>query len=235
MNKMNDLNKLIRNILIAILISTFAPLSISIAQPSGGKHLVVIDAGHGGTDLGVKLSDNYNEKDMTLSIATMLKKELEKYENILALLTRSSEKDISLSERKKIISSSHADIFIGIHVNAGYGKESTGYELYLSGFTSVTADQINSRDILEDMAKNKYLNDSVKLAQLIQRNLETVFPRKSRGIRNAPLAVVEGLTIPAVTVEIGFATNQEDRKKIIDENARSSIARALSKSIREYF
>jgi N-acetylmuramoyl-L-alanine amidase len=47
--------------------------------------------------------------------------------------------------------------------------------------------------------------------------------------------ILEGLTIPAVVVEIGFATNQEEKNKIMDENVRSSIARALSKSIREYF
>ena len=230
-----QMNTLIRNIMIALLISTLAPLSISIAQPSGSKHRVVIDAGHGGTDRGVILSDNYNEKDFTLSLANMIKKELEKNANIIVLLTRSSDNDLSLSERKKFISSSRGDICMGIHVNAGYGKASTGYELYLSGVTSVTADQVNTKDILEDMTKNKYLNDSVKLAQLTQRNLDTVFPRKSRGLRNAPLVAVDGLTIPAVIVEIGFATNQEDRKKLMDENVRGAIARALSKSIREYF
>ena len=234
------MNTVIRNIMIALLILTFAPPSISMAQssgaqPSGSKHRIVIDAGHGGTDRGVVLSDNYNEKDFTLSIATMIKKELEKYANMLVLLTRSSDNDLSLSERKKFISSSRGDIFLGIHVNAGFGKTSTGYELYLAGVTSVTSEQVNTKDILEDMTKNKYLNDSVKLGQLIQRNLDTVFPRKNRGIRNAPLVAVDGLTIPAVIVEIGFATNPEDRKKLMDESVRSAIARALSRSIKEYF
>jgi N-acetylmuramoyl-L-alanine amidase len=85
------------------------------------------------------------------------------------------------------------------------------------------------------MANNKYLHDSVRLAQLVQRNLEGVFPRKSRGLRNAPFLILEGLTIPAVVVEIGFATSQEDKNKIMDENVRGSISRALSKSVGEYF
>jgi N-acetylmuramoyl-L-alanine amidase len=225
----------IQRIVIAIMISALFPVPVTIAQSSGSKHLVVVDAGHGGEDPGVKLSDRYNEKDITLSIALMVKKELEKSGNIQVFLTRSSDKNIPISERIKTIPTSRANVFIGIHVNAGYGKESSGYELYFPGFASVSADQITSKEILADMAKNKYLNDSVRLAQLVQRNLEGVFPRKSRGLRNAPFLILEGLTIPAVVVEIGFATSQEDKNKIMDENVRGSISRALSKSVGEYF
>ena len=231
----DNMKQWIKRIVITMMVLVFATASTAIAQPSQGKHQVIVDAGHGGKDLGVKLTDKFNEKDITLSIALMLKKELDKSGNIHVLLTRSADMDVSVSERMKTISTSRSNVFIGIHVNAGYGKESSGYELYFPGFASLTADQITSKEILADMAKNKFLNDSVKLAQLIQRNLEGVFPRKSRGLRNAPFVILEGLTIPAVVVEIGFATNQEDKHKIMDENVRSSIAHALSKSIREYF
>lgn len=85
------------------------------------------------------------------------------------------------------------------------------------------------------MAKNKYLNDSVRLAQTIQKNMEKVFPRKGRGLRDAPIPVLTGLSIPAVVLEIGFATNLEDKEKIMDEKTQSAIVQALSTSIREYF
>lgn len=222
-------------ICISLFMLVFANVTASIAQTSQGKHQVIVDPGHGGADSGVKISEKYYEKDITLAIASMLKNELDKSPNMRVLLTRSSDKDVSLSERIKIIKASNSNVLIGIHVNAGYGKESSGYEIYFPGYASVTAGQINSREILQDMAKNRYLNDSVKLAQLIQRNMETIFPRKSRGVRNAPFVTIEGLTMTAVIVEIGFATNQEDRKKIADENVRSAIAHALSKSIIEYF
>ena len=48
------------------------------------------------------------------------------------------------------------------------------------------------------MARNKYLNDSVRLAQLIQKHMDKVFPRKSRGLRDAHVLALEGLSIPAV-------------------------------------
>jgi N-acetylmuramoyl-L-alanine amidase len=231
-DKMKQLQKIV---VIVVVVLSLIPVSITTAEQPRGKHQVILDAGHGGKDPGVKLTEKYSEKDITLSIALMVKKELDKSGNLDVFLTRSSDVYISASERAKTISKTRPDVFVGIHVNAGYGKESSGYELYFPGFASLMADQVNSQEILADMAKNKYLNDSVRLAQLIQRNLEDVFPRKSRGLRNAPHVILEGLVIPAVVVEIGFATNQEDKKRLLDENVRGSIARSLSKSIKEYF
>jgi N-acetylmuramoyl-L-alanine amidase len=62
-----------------------------------------------------------------------------------------------------------------------------------------------------------------------------VFPRQGRGLRNAPVPVLEGLTIPAVIIELGFATNIKDRKKLASRKIQQSIAKALSRSIKEYF
>lgn len=209
--------------------------SMATAQLLHGKHQVVIDAAHGGSDTGVALTGKYHEKDITLMIATQLKRELDKTSNINAVLSRSADKDMSFSDRAKVVSASHAELFVGIHVNAGFGKEASGYEIYFPMVMSESGRHVDSQEIIKDMAKNKYMNDSVKLAQLIQRNIETVFPRKSRGLRNAPFAVFESLASPAVIVEIGFSTNHEDKKKIIDDNIRAAIARAISKSITEYF
>jgi N-acetylmuramoyl-L-alanine amidase len=232
---LGQIKQLGKMIVITLLIAAGMPVSLSMAQSLQGTHTVVLDAGHGGNDRGVKISDKYYEKDFTLDIVSIIKKELEKSGNIRPHLTRSSDKDLSVSERIKIISSSRPAIYVGIHVNAGHSKDSSGYEIYFPGFPSVPAGQVNSQEILKDMAQNKYLNESIKFAQLIQRNIDSVFPRKSRGIRNAPLVIVEELTVPAVIVEIGFSTNHEDRKKLMDENVRRSLAHALSQSIREYF
>ncbi len=63
--------------------------------------------------------------------------------------------------------------------------------------------------------KNKYLNDSVRMARIIQENLNILFPRKGRGLRRADLPVTEDLFVPALVVEMGFATNSEDKKKLL--------------------
>jgi N-acetylmuramoyl-L-alanine amidase len=224
----------LRVLLSLLVLATFA-LSDAVAQPQQRAHVVIIDPAHGGDDGGVKLSDKEYEKDITLAIALSLKKELEKIGNIRVQLTRSSDKLVPFSERRKTAASARGELFVSIHVNAGFGKTSSGYEVYFPGVRDAQAEQSNSKEILKDMARNKSLNDSIRLAQLIQKNMDGVFPRKSRGIRDASVPVLEGLSIPAVLVEIGFATNPEDRKKMTDGNTQNSVARALYQSIKDFY
>ena len=227
-------NRPMRQFLI-LLVLMIIPLTSALAQPPRGKHSVTIDPAHGGGDLGVKISDKEHEKNITLAISSLMKKELDKSGNVWVQLTRTSDRDVSLSERKQIIKKMQSEVFVSVHVNSGFSKNSTGFEIYFPGFKGASPEQSDSKEILKDMARNKYLNDSVKLAQLIQKNMDKVFPRKSRGLRDSHVLALEGLSIPAVVVEIGFATNPEDRKKIVDANTQTAIARALSQSIRDFF
>ncbi len=227
-------NRPIKIFLILLVLIIF-PLTNALAQPPRGKHSVTIDPAHGGGDLGVKISDKEYEKNITLAISSLMKNELDKSGNVLVQLTRTSDSDVSISERKQITKKMQAEVFVSIHVNAGFSKNSTGFEIYFPGFKGASSEQSDSKEILKDMARNKYLNDSVKLAQLIQKNMDKVFPRKSRGLRDSHVPVLEGLSVPAVIVEIGFATNPEDRKKIVDANTQAAIAHALCQSIRDFF
>jgi N-acetylmuramoyl-L-alanine amidase len=226
---------LFRGIIIIFCAAAFFPVSLSLAQQPRGKFLVMVDPGHGGDDAGVRVSDKYYEKDIVLSIALAIQKELEGSERIRVQLTRANEVNMPVSERIKIAKSVHPDLFISLHINAGFGKSSSGYEVFFPGFQSATNGGNDSAAILKDMEKNKYLNDSVKLAQSVQKNMEEVFPRKGRGLRDAPVPVLEDLTIPAIVVEIAFATNVEDSKRLLDAKIQIAVAHALSRSISEFF
>jgi N-acetylmuramoyl-L-alanine amidase len=205
------------------------------AERSPGRHLVVIDAAHGGTDKGVKISEKEYEKDVTLKIALIMKDELAKTGNIQMQLTRLSDVDMSIAQRVKAVQNVKAHLFISLHVNAGFGKDAAGYEVYFPGFQGDKAQGSSTADILSDMTKNKYLNDSVALAQTIMGNLQKIFPRKGRGLRGVPIPVLEGLALPAVVVELGFSTNKEDRAILIDDKGCRAIAQALSRSVKEFF
>ncbi len=95
-------------IILALLMLMICLLPNAVAQTLHGKHLVVIDPAHGGADFGVKLTDKEYEKNITLAVSLLLKKELDKAGNVQVQLTRSSDKDVSLSERKKIIMASRS-------------------------------------------------------------------------------------------------------------------------------
>ena len=211
-------------------------LPILIVQATQAKRLVIIDAAHGGADAGVMVTDKIQEKEVTLILAQGLQKELAKSPDIQTQLTRTSDKTISNAERVKMVKAASGEVlFISLHVNAGFGNKATGYEIFFPGFKTPATDQNESKAILKDMEQNKYLNDSVRLAQMIQRNMENVFPRKGRGLRDAPIPILGDLSIPAVVLEVGFATNTDDRKKILNEKTQQAIAQALAKGIRDYF
>jgi len=139
-----------------------------------------------------------------------------------------------VADRVKMAQSARARILMSIHVNAGFGKKATGYEVYFPGFDKSPAADGGATGIIKDMEGNKHLNASVALARSVMRNLQTVFPRKERGLRDAAVPILEGLTMPAVVVEVGFATNTEDRDIFTEEKGQKAIAQALSKAIREF-
>jgi N-acetylmuramoyl-L-alanine amidase len=191
------------------------------------KHVIVIDPAHGGQDTGVKQTAKVEEKEITLAIALAVQKELAAENNIEVILTRNSDTNVTIEERKENILKVKPELFLSLHINAGFGKDANGFELYYPGFKEA---QDNTR-AAKNSQKNKYLSDSVRLANFIQRSLDTLFPRKGRGLREADVPIMEGMTIPALVVEIGFATNPEEKKKLLSDNTQKEIAKALAKSI----
>jgi N-acetylmuramoyl-L-alanine amidase len=219
-------------ILLALLLTGLAPLPGSGAQKN--RYTVLIDPAHGGDEAGV-IVDKLREKDLNLNLALMIRQEAQKGANFEVLLTRSTDRTMTVSERIKAIGTANPDCLLVLHVNAGFGKKAAGYEVYFPGFRQAVVGEGDSTVILKDMEKNSYLNDSVRLAQKIQASIETVFPRKGRGLRDAPSALLDALTLPGLIVEVGFATQAEDRKKLTDEETQKVVARALVRGLRDYF
>jgi N-acetylmuramoyl-L-alanine amidase len=194
------------------------------------KHLIVIDPAHGGQDAGVKTTDRISEKEITLAIALAIQKELASENNIEVVLTRNSDVNVTIDERKDNILKIKPELFLSLHVNAGFGKEANGFELYYPGFKEAQEVTKAAKNNPKNQ-KNKYISDSVRLANFIQKNLDTLFPRKGRGLREADVPIMEGMTIPALVVEIGFATNPAEKKKLFAESTQKEIAKAVDKSI----
>ena len=220
-------------------IFTLVLLTIGLAPSVGAsaqqnRYTVLIDPAHGGEETGV-ISDRLREKDLTMNLALLIRQEAQKKANFDVQLTRSEDRTMTMAERRKAAVARKPNCLLSLHVNAGFGKKATGYEVYFPGFRQTITGGNESAAILKDMEKNRYLNDSVRLAQQIQTGLDKVFPRQGRGLREAPSPLLDGLTIPAVVVEIGFATHPEDRKKLIDENTQKAVARALVEGLWNYF
>jgi len=215
----------------AILCCLFA-MTAAAAQPN--RHTVLVDPAHGGEDTGV-VSDKLREKDLTMNLALLIRQEARKTADLQVQLTRNADRKMTIAERINAVGTVKPDCLISLHVNAGFGKKATGYEVYFPGFRQTVAGDGDSAAILKDMAKNKHLNDSVRLAQQIQSSLEKVFSRKGRGLRDAPSPLLDGLNVPGLVVEIGFATNPEDRKRLNEEETQRAVAQALVRGLQAYF
>jgi N-acetylmuramoyl-L-alanine amidase len=206
-------------------------------EPSamGKKHIILIDPAHGGQDQGIKLTDDVAEKDITLAVALSIKKELAKENNLEVILTRDSDKTVTEEDRKKNIGKIKPDFFLSLHVNGGFGKNASGFELYYPGLSKdIKKEKKTAKDNLWQV-KNKCQNDSMAMAKIVQENLNALFPRKGRGVRKADLPVTDGLLVPALVVEMSFATNSEDKKKLLSLKTQTEISKSLAKSIKTFY
>jgi N-acetylmuramoyl-L-alanine amidase len=199
------------------------------------KQIVIIDPAHGGEDTGVVGVDKVAEKDLTLAIAQALKKELAQTPNLDVVLIRDSDKTITVAERIKFIRKTKPALVLTLHVNAGFGKTSSGFEMYYPGFEDEKESTKKKAKKSDDGDEKKYLNDTVRLSHLVQKNLDGLFPRKGRGLREADVTLARDLTLPVLTVELGFATNPEEKKKLASGKTQKDIARALAKSLKSFF
>jgi N-acetylmuramoyl-L-alanine amidase len=195
---------------------------------------VLIDPGHGGSDKGVELTKRDSEADFTLDVARKIKANLARKKAIKVILTRSDDRDLSIEERKKIVSGSGADLFVSLHINAGFGITSSGYEIYFRGFEQKGQITPDSDNVVDDMIQTRYLNDSIRFSNLVEKEMGKIFARQGRGLRGAPLAILDGLKMPAILIELGFATNHKNKEILLEKSVKDRIAGALSKSIEEY-
>jgi len=210
---------------------TFLPAGMGIAAP--GTFIAVIDPAHGGNDTGV-VSDSFKEKEFNLNLGLLIREEARKVKGIQIVMTRTDDKKISTAEKVKFVVNAKADCFIGLHANAGFGSKATGYEIYYPGFKSAENGKGDSQTILKDMVKNKSLNDSVLMSQYMQAALENIFPRKGRGLRDAPVPVLAELNVPGLILEVGFAVNPDDRKILTDKSRQRALAASIVRGIEEY-
>lgn len=224
---------MVQNSLVLLALVCLIPFQAFAKDTRDHAFTVALDAGHGGDDQGVKISGDQYEKDLTLEIVRELKKNLDRTGRIQSVLTRSGNESPNLRGRVQTAQTRRADLILSIHVNAGFSKGSTGYEMYFPGFRSPESGKNDSGEIIRDMVRTNYLNESIRFMKLVQTRLDKVFPRKDRGLREGPIGL-SGQNIPTVVLEIGFATNAKDRKILLDEDTRKSVVEALSGSLQEY-
>ena len=219
-------------------------------------HTIVIDPGHGGHDAGAVGPSGLQEKELSLDIARRVAALLQEELGVRVVLTRARDQFVGLRERTALANRERADLFLSIHVNAAPDGAATGTETYFlsneatDGAARRAAEYENRliaadagarggspdvlRSILWDLAQSDFQQESSRVAEALQNNLDRALRRPSRGVKQAPFYVLGGAAMPAVLVEIGFISNPQEEQRLRDDGYRDRIARALVAGVAAY-
>ena len=197
-----------------IKIKVKAPKKVEVKQPvvsnvPKGTRKVVIDAGHGGSDYGA-IRNGINEKDITLDVSKRVEALLKK-EGYAVKMTRTNDTYVSLQGRVDISEAFEPDIFVSIHVNSSVKPEITGIETHY------------------------YHQESMNLAQTVHSALASKINSKNRGLFKSKFYVINHTTAPAILIEIGFISNDNERSQLVSEKRKNDTAQAIVEGVKNYF
>jgi N-acetylmuramoyl-L-alanine amidase/putative methionine-R-sulfoxide reductase with GAF domain len=215
------------------------------------KMRIVVDAGHGGWDLGTVGRQGLLEKDLVLEIAQRLGKLLESRLGADVILTRIDDNYIPLDERAGIANQAQADLFISVHANYSDLPSARGVETYYTNFFSSP----NTKDLetrqgatsnknpvtasLSPVELHDKIEQSRRLAASVQRSLYGTLAGQNpglrdRGVKEASYVVLTETAMPGILAEVSFVSSPTDEQKLRSDGYREQIAEALYKGIARY-
>ncbi|APO74400.1 N-acetylmuramoyl-L-alanine amidase protein [Rhizobium etli 8C-3] len=225
------------------------------AQP--GDFIIAVDAGHGGIDTGaIGVDTKTEEKQVTLAFAKALADRLNREHGIKAFLTRSEDEFLSLAERVQIARQNHAGLFISLHADTLKQKDIRGATVYtISDRASDKlaadlaerenlSDQIAGKetaaeppevaDILLDLTRRETQAFSISLAESVLGSFKDQISTINNPHRHAGFQVLRAPDVPSILLELGFLSNAEDEKLLLDEKWRVKIAELLTDAVKRY-
>lgn len=218
-----------------------------------GIKRIVIDPGHGGKDPGAIGKTGLKEKDVVLEIALSLCRELKKrLPNVEIILTRDADFYIPLSERTALANFKKADLFVSLHANAAFSGEASGFEVYhlsavasdkyskeLADAENIVTKRFKEKEsltdiILKDIAQSEFINESIDLCLEIQNKVCEELSMKNRGVKSAFFYVLRDAKMPAVLIETGFLSNQEEEARMKQDLFKKTLISAIASAIVSY-
>ncbi len=214
---------------------------------------VVIDAGHGGPDLGARGVGDVLEKDLTLAYARALRDRIEREApGVRVVMTRDDDSYPTLDERAWLTNRVDADVLVSVHVNAAENPAAEGVEtFFLDARGTAPGEEVPGRIadgaalpalgtgvagdvlaiVLDDLTREGALRESGALAERIQGSLIAVSGARDRGVRQGQFRVLRGVRAPAVVVELGFVSHAEEVERLQSPAYVDPMLDALAASV----
>ena len=227
------------------------PMTVIKADRPSGRKVIVIDAGHGGHDPGA-IGANVHEKQVTLAAARALKARLEKTGRYSVILTRDTDRYVTLEGRVAIARRADADLFISLHADAG-PESTSGASVYtLSERGEGRVGKVLSKDdwlmnasltggdrgvgqILLDLSQRATKNRSAIFAEMLVSEISDVTPMLRRSHREGNLVVLLAPDVPAVLLEMGFITSPSDEARLNNAASRTRLVNSIADAIDRWF
>lgn len=193
-----------------------AAVVVCVIMINSGGVRVCLDAGHGGSDVGAIGANDRYEKDDNLAMTLAVRDELKKM-GIKTVLTRKSDKFVSLQKRSRLANRKNATVFVSIHRNSAEDKFAAGFEAWVHS-------EAPQKDTL--------------LAQTIMEKLEQEGISKNRGVKNGSAGgnsdyhINSATNMPSCLLELGFISNAGDNA--LFDSSIYLYARAIAEGIAEY-
>lgn len=223
---------------------------------SAGRPLVVIDAGHGGKDIGATSINGGHEKDVTLAIARATARRLERRGKVRVKLTRGDDRFIALGGRVTIARLARADLFISIHADSAANGLARGASVYT--LSAIASDAVAARlaarenksdiiggvnlgleapevgDIMIDLSRRATGNVSVAFAEILQDALSSRIKFRGEFHRFAGFRILKAPDVPSVLIETGYVSNSDDSDLLFSDAGRKRIADGIAGAIERH-
>lgn len=187
------------------------------ASAADAKKIIMLDAGHGGSDpgaLGTLNGRTIREKDLTLTLAYKVKGILES-NGYKVSMTRTGDTLPTLAERPQMANNKNCALFVSIHINSATNEDAKGTEVFYS----------------EENNEDDYGVTSQELATNILEGMLKYMKSKDRGVRMANWAVTRRANMPAILLEVGFISNESELKKMCNEDYQNKVAMGIAEGI----
>jgi N-acetylmuramoyl-L-alanine amidase len=206
---------------------------------------MVVDAGHGGEETGVRGPKGTLEKQVTLEAARKLKTLVESRLGVRVVMTREDDRAVSVDERNAIANNSKADLFLSLHANASPSASVKGTEVYYLRLDRAGEEARRNTAATElilpvvggitrpidiipwDLAQAAHVDASSRFASMLEEELEKRVPAGPRPLQQAPIRVLSGANMPAALVEMAYLTNGEQEQRVKSDEFQGAVVEAI--------
>ncbi len=209
-----------------------APLPDTAPSPGAGIRVVILDAGHGGTDAGTVSPEGLAEKDVTLRVAKKLEALLASTGALTVYQTRAEDSALGARERAGLASSKEGHLLVSIHTGAAYTPQATGCDVFHAPPPPAEA-TMGRRSTRASAPKRDASRESRYFAEAIAGSLQAAIGAPVRPAREVPLRLLTEASMPAVLVEIGYLTNPSEATLLGQDTHLDRVAEGIAAGLQQ--